>query len=516
MSEAVVDQSAQGLARLSQPDSPLAPEAPQTFWRQKNLYYHQDLEKLHQFLIPSQKRVLQIGVGTGDLLDGLQPAYGVGIDPDPAVIEQAQQHFPRLNWQVQKLEALTWDPRWGAESDCFDPFDYIIFPNTLSRVSDIQQVFERVRPLCSAATRLIISSHNPLWEPLLQMASWLKQRMPLPALNWLSQQDIANLLDLAGFETIRQGKRLLMPKSIPLLASLINRGLAPLPGFNHLCLTEYMVSRPQIPPSTFPTRHQPLQGITPVVDLKVDPINPAESLSCSVIIPARNEAGNILNCVQNLPLMGSHTEIIFVEGHSTDHTWLEIQKIQAEWATQRDIKIMQQDGKGKADAVRKGFAAATGDILMILDADLTVQAEDMPKFFRAVATGRCDFANGCRLIYPLNRSSMPDANRWGNRFFAALLSYILNIRIKDSLCGTKVLRRSDYLEILANQHYFGDFDPFGDFDLLLGATKNNLKIVDIPVRYYPRVYGRSNIQHVRDGLKLLKICWFAAQKFKFS
>ncbi len=460
---------------------------PLLYWRKKNRYYYQDLDQLIRFLVPANQRVLEIGSGTGVLLNSLWPRYGLGIDRDPAAVQLAKQRFPHLAFQVQDAHGL-------QIADLKEPFDTILLINTLGTCEDVQQVLERLRPLCSPMTRLVISYHNPLWEGLLQWASKFKQRMALPSTNWLSQGDMGNLLDLAGFEIVRQGKQLLMPRRIPGISGLINGWIAPLPGINSLCLTEFIVARlqPQIAGEAW--------------------IN---HLTCSVVIPARNEAGNIANCVRTLPPMGKHTEIIFVEGNSTDETWNEIQKVRSQWRDQIDIKMLQQQGKGKADAVRLGFEAASGDVLIILDADLTVQAEEMPKFFRAVASGRCDLANGCRLVYPLDQRTMPYLNQWANRFFARLLSYVLGIRIKDSLCGTKVLRRSDYLEIAANRQFFGDFDPFGDFDLLLGATKLNLKIVDIPVRYHPRVYGSSNIRHVQEGFRLLRICWFAARKFRF-
>ncbi|MCF2971751.1 glycosyltransferase [Synechococcus sp. Nb3U1] len=464
---------------------------PLHYWRHKNRYYHEDLERLHRFFVPPGLRILEIGSGTGSLLNALQPSVGVGIDRDAEIVAQAQVEFPHLHFRVQdahSLDHLEHDPVLA------DPFDVILLTNTLGSLTDIQQVLQQLRRFCSPRTRLILSHHNPLWEPILALATTLKQRMPLPTTNWLSAADVANLLHLAGYEVIQQGKRLLLPRRIPVLSAVVNQGIAPLPGINALCLTEYTIARLQ-PAADWdpPANQQP---------------------SCTVVIPARNEAGNIRPCVERLPPMGSHTEIIFVEGHSSDETWAEIQRVQAEYQGIRDIRGLQQEGKGKGDAVRKGFAAATGDVLIILDADLTVQAEDMTKFFWAVASGRCDFANGCRLIYPLKPESMPRLNQWANRFFAALLSYILGIRIKDSLCGTKALRRKDYLEIAKLRQEWGDFDPFGDFDLLLGSAQRSLKILDIPVRYFPRTYGRSNIQHVRDGLRLLQICGFALKHFK--
>lgn len=468
---------------------------PLQHWRQKNRLYYQDLDRLHRWLIPSGLRVLEVGSGTGILLNQVQPAFGLGIDRDPAVVSLAQEQFPHLHFRVQEAEELNLQGLGIEGWQTQQPFDVVILSNLIGGLKDVQGVLERLRPLCGSQTRLVITYHNPIWEPILAVASGLGQRMPLPEANWLSRQDVSNLLELAGFETIKAGKRLLLPRWIPLISTLINRWLAPLPGINALCLTEYLVARLQ-----------------PAAEL---PQDPALQPSVSVVIPARNEAGNILRCVQTLPQMGSHTEIIFVEGHSSDDTWAAMQRVQTLLAGQRDIKLLQQLGRGKGDAVRLGFEQARGDILMILDADLTVKAEDMPKFFGAVASGRCDLANGCRLVYPLSEATMPGVNRWANRFFAALLSYILGIQIKDSLCGTKVLWRRDYLAIAAHRHLFGDFDPFGDFDLLLGAVKQNLKIMDIPVRYYPRLYGRSNIAHVQEGLKLLGICGFAARRFRF-
>ncbi|MGQ9838289.1 MAG: glycosyltransferase [Cyanobacteriota bacterium] len=467
------------------------PTHPLHDWRQKNRYYHEDLERLHRFFVPAGLRILEIGSGTGSLLNALQPSVGVGIDRDAEIVACAQAEFPHLHFRVEdahNLNSLLHDPVLA------DPFDVILLTNTLGSLTDIQQVLQQLRCFCSPRTRLILSHHNPLWEPILALATTLKQRMPMPAANWLSAADVANLLHLAGYEIIQQGKRLLLPRRIPWISAVVNQVIAPLPGINALCLTEYTIARLQ-----------------PPADRDLDP---AQQPSCTVVIPARNEAGNIRQCVERLPQMGSRTEIVLVEGHSSDDTWAEIQRIQAEYQGIREIRVLRQQGKGKGDAVRQGFAAATGEILIILDADLTVQPEDMPKFFAAVASGRCDFANGCRLIYPLKPQAMPRLNQWANRFFAALLSYILGIRIKDSLCGTKALRRQDYLEIAKLRQEWGDFDPFGDFDLLLGAAKRGLKIFDIPVRYFPRTYGRSNIQHVRDGLRLLQICGFALKHFK--
>jgi glycosyltransferase involved in cell wall biosynthesis len=302
--------------------------------------------------------------------------------------------------------------------------------------------------------------------------------------------DVLNLLSITGYESVKIGRRFLLPKKVPLLAPIFNRLLVHLPGLQHLGLTNYIVARPQ-----------------QLLD--------SSATSCSVVIPARNEAGNIAAAIERLPKLGVHTEVIFVEGHSHDQTWAEIQRIVAQGHPELTLKAFQQTGRGKADAVRLGFEKATGDILMILDADLTVQPEDLPHFFEVVASGRGEFANGTRLVYPRSGKAMPWLNNLANKFFSLAFSFLLDQPLKDTLCGTKVLRAEDYQKIVAGRSYFGDFDPFGDFDLIFGAAKLGLKIVDIPVRYQPRTYGESNIAHFREGLILLKMCLYASRKIKF-
>ena len=455
------------------------------YWRRKNQYYYKNIESLYRFLIPEGKRVLEIGSGTGSLLNVVKPSYGLGIEIVPEICESAQETFPHLSFITADIENLEID---GA-------FDYIILSDTVSYFNDIQKAFQKIRAACSNSTRLIINFHNPAWNPILKLAISLKQKMPTAPLNWLSYEDISNLLELSGFEVIKHSSRMILPKNIPILTSLLNRFITPLPGFNQLGLINFLVARLDSYEVSINEEKQPK--------------------TCSVIIPARNEAGNIESCVTRLPKIGEHTEIIFVEGHSQDNTWDEIQRVQSKYGADYDIKVIQQTNKGKGNAVREGFALATGDILMILDSDLTVRPEDLPHFFDALVSGRCEFANGCRLIYPCSSEAMPLINRLANRFFSFLLSYLIDNRIKDSLCGTKVVSKINYQKIADNRKYFGEFDPFGDFDLLFGASKLNLHISDIPVRYYPRTYGKSNISHFKEGLLLLKMCLYAANKIKF-
>ncbi|MEM9008999.1 MAG: glycosyltransferase, partial [Cyanobacteria bacterium P01_F01_bin.86] len=369
-------------------------------WRKRNLHYYQDIEAFHRFLIQPQADVFEVGSGLGYLLESVKPAYGLGIDISPTAVDYAREVFPDLYFRIGNVEDATPSRI----------FDYILLANTISYIENIQTVFQNLHQTSDASTRLILVYHNPAWEPILNVATAIGQRMPLPPLNWLSRKDIENLLDLSGYEAITHTKRLLFPKKIPGISWFCNRVLAPLPFINRLCLTEYLVARlrPTASQSSSQTRR----------------------MSCSVIVPARNEAGNIESCVTRLPKMGKHTEIIFIEGHSSDNTWDEILRVQAKYGDQYDIKAYQQTGKGKGDAVRLGFDRASGDVLIILDSDLTVKPEDLVYFFEAIASGQCEMANGCRLIYPVPSAAMPWLNRMANRFFAWLLSYLLNTKIK--------------------------------------------------------------------------------------
>jgi glycosyltransferase involved in cell wall biosynthesis len=234
----------------------------------------------------------------------------------------------------------------------------------------------------------------------------------------------------------------------------------------------------------------------------------------SIIIPARNEAGHISQIFERVPEMGRETELVFIEGHSKDNTYAVIEKAIADHP-ERPSQLLRQTGIGKGDAVRLGFAHAHGEVLMIWDADLTVPPEDLPRFYEALCAGKGEFINGVRLVYPMEKDAMRFLNLLGNKFFSMAFSWLLGQPIKDTLCGTKVLWKSDYEKIAANRKYFGDFDPFGDFDLIFGATKLNLKIVDLPIRYRERTYGTTNIHRWKHGWLLLKMVLFAARRIKF-
>jgi len=277
------------------------------------------------------------------------------------------------------------------------------------------------------------------------------------------------------------------------LSKLFNRYLVHLPPFSWLALANFVITRPD------PAR---------------DKSNLRETASVSVIVPARNEAGNIENILRRVPELGCQTELIFVEGHSSDNTFETIKQL-IEKYNPKKCRLFRQTGSGKGDAVRLGFEKAEGDILMILDADMTVPPEDLTRFYNAIIGGRGEFINGVRLVYPLEDQSMRFLNMVGNKFFSLAFSWLLGQPIKDTLCGTKVLWKRNYEIIVRNRHYFGDFDPFGDFDLLFGAAKLNFKIAEMPIRYRSRTYGATNIDRWRHGWQLLKMVIFAARRIKF-
>ena len=345
----------------------------------------------------------------------------------------------------------------------------------------------RLQRFSTPATRLIANFHNGLWRPALALARFLGLQPPAPRSNWLTASDVRNLYALADWEIIKLVPRVLCPIPLAGLDGGLNRYVAPwLPG---LCLTSFAVARSWL-------------------------ARPPREVSVSVIVPARNEAGNIERVVQRTPLLGRETELIFVEGHSGDETLAEIRRVAAEYP-ERNIRALQQTGQGKGNAVREGFAAAKGDVLVILDADLTVPPEELPKFVAALVSGHTELANGVRLVYPMEDRAMRFLNLCANKFFGAAFSWLLDQPVKDTLCGTKVLFRADYAKIAAQRAYFGDFDPFGDFDLLFGADKLNLKITDIPIRYRERTYGTTNIRRWVHGWLLLRMVLFAARKLKF-
>jgi SAM-dependent methyltransferase len=458
----------------------LAPE--RTLWIERNSFYYDEDYRYTAFLVPPGQRILDLGCGNGDLLHRLQPSRGVGVDFSANAVEDAARRYPELEFVLGDVEDPTVLDRLDA------PFDFIVLSDTIGALDDVQATLANLHRLCHPQTRVVISYYNRLWAPVLRIGQRLGLQMPQREQNWLSGRDIANILKLADFEVVRLDSRQLLPRRAFGLGRIVNRYLGTLPGFRSAALRSYVVARSLVARRT-------------------------EKLSVSIVVPCRNEAGNVAAVVERTPTFCDDVEFIFVEGHSSDDTYAAIERV-IEKHPEVDIKLVRQDGAGKGDAVRKGFALARGDVLMILDADLTTPPEDLPKFYDAIATGRGELVMGSRLVYPMEVDAMRALNTAGNKFFSLVFTWLLNQRVTDTLCGTKVLTRDDYDRISAGRGYFGEFDPFGDFDLIFGAAKQNLTIVEIPVRYAARTYGSTQISRFRHGVLLLRMTALAYRRLK--
>ena len=441
-------------------------------------FYHQALTLEYQNLIPQGAKVLELGCGAGDLLAALKSSHGVGVDFSKSAIDKAKVTYPQLIFYEQDVHHLELEQ---------EQYDYIVISELINDLWDVQTFLQQLLPHCHSSTRVMINFYSHLWQFPMYLARKLGLATPVMLQNWFTPQDVDNVMQIAGFEPLKSWQSVLVPVNIPLMTPLANRYLAKTFPFNHCCLTNLMVARP-----------------IPRLEEK--------KYTVSVIVAARNEAGHIDELIARIPQMGSGTEIIFVEGNSTDDTYAVIEeKIQ----NQPNYRLLKQAGKGKGDAVRAGFEAATGDILMILDADITVPPEDLNKFYHIIANRTGEFINGVRLVYPMQDEAMRFFNFLGNKFFSWAFSYLLGQPIRDTLCGTKVLWKKDYARIAKGRTYFGDFDPFGDFDLLFGAARLHLKIVEVPIRYRARRYGETNISRWSHGWLLLKMVMFAARRIKF-
>jgi SAM-dependent methyltransferase len=451
-------------------------------WLQKAAFFHSEDLLYLKFVIPEGSRILELGCGTGHLLAALKPSYGVGVDFSEGMIAEARKAHPELTFLLGDIE----DADFAGSLP--GPFDVILVVDTVGVLDDCQKFFESLHTLCTRDTRIVVAYFSHLWYPALKATERLGLRMPQPPQNAFSPKDVQALVSLADFESVKSEIRLLSPARMFGLGRLLNRFVAPWPGIRALCLRHYTVCRS-------------LRRI----DDKVR--------SATVVIPARNERGNIEPAVRRIPPFSDQIEIIFVEGHSEDGTWEEIQRVIAAYPD-RVIKGMRQPGKGKADAVFTAFDAATGDVLMILDADLTMPPEQLTSFWNAIRFGKGEFINGSRLVYRMEDEAMRFLNLIANKLFSIIFTWLLSQRFTDTLCGTKVLRRTDYARLKAGRSYFGDFDPFGDFDLIFGASKLNLKVVEIPIRYANRTYGETQISRFRHGLMLLRMVIFAFRRIK--
>ncbi|MBI3932194.1 MAG: glycosyltransferase [Acidobacteria bacterium] len=452
-------------------------------------YFYSRLTRTLQVRVPPGLRVLDVGCGSGHLLAALQPSRGVGIDPSTRAVAEARKRY--AGTQLHFFEGDGGDPR--LLSQVGGPFDVVVMVNVVTHLTDVERTLEALHTVCHARTRLLVYSYSRLWQPLLRLAEILGLKYRQPPEAWLPPEEIKNMLALADFEVVRHDYSIVMPAGIPVVSDLLNRYAGHLPGLEWLSLAYGIIARPA------PHRYAGHRSSNP---------------STSVVVPCRNEAGHVRALVDRLPEMGPNSEVLFVEGNSTDDTEAVIREVIAA-NPGRPFRLLKQTGRGKGDAVRLGFSQARGEVLLILDADMGVAPEDVPKFVQALVRGKGEMINGSRMVYPMEGRAMRFLNLLANKSFALIFAWILGQQVRDTLCGTKALYREDYERIAANRPFFGEFDPFGDFDLLFGAARLNLRIADLPVRYHERRYGETNISRFRHGWLLLRMSLFAARKLKF-
>ena len=370
-------------------------------WIRRNSYFYEDDCRYMRFLVPKGLRVLELGCGTGTLLAALKPACGVGVDFSARMIEVARSRYPEYEFHVADIEDPEMLERLGG------PFDVIVLSDTIGSLDDCEEALANLHRLCTPDTRVIVAYYNRMWEPVLSLGEILGIKMPQIQQNWLTTEDIGSILSLADFEVVKREWRQLLPYRFFGLGPLLNRFIAPWPVIRRFCLRNYLVARPL---------RNTTQG----------------PRSATVLVPCRNERGNIEPLARRLPKFCDDIELMFVEGHSVDGTLDEIRRVIAA-SPDRDIKVLVQDGVGKCDAVRKGFAHARGDVLIILDADLTVPPEALPHFYNALISGKGEFINGTRLVYPVEKGAMRFLNLLANQVFSWLFSWLLNQRFTDAV-----------------------------------------------------------------------------------
>ncbi len=445
-------------------------------------YYYFNLKRLLKFIVEPGRRVLQIHCDIGHLLDAVAPARGLGIHPSAGHLEIARKNYPDLEFRQMDAHDFA----------CDEKFDYVMLCNAIGDIVDVEATLLRCQKVMAPESRLVLVWTNYLWQPVFKLAERIGLKSRQPTLNWFSPSDVENLLSLTGFEPVKENQALLLPVYVPFVSWFLNSVLARIPPFHRLCYVKSLVARPVKTPRTLA---QP---------------------RVSVIVPCKNEVDNIQAAVERIPALGSHTEIVFCDDKSTDGTAEKVREMQR-LHPEKDIKLVEGPGVCKSLNVWAGFDAAQGDVLMILDADLTTLPEELPYFYAAIAEGRGEFINGSRMVYPMAEDAMKPLNVLGNKLFSLAFSYLLGQRIKDTLCGTKVLWKKDYERMKALRGTWGVMDRWGDYELIFGAAKLNLKIVDLPVHYVERIHGETKMtKRFKNAAVMARMCLAALVRLRFA
>ena len=451
-------------------------------WIRKNHYYYKQINKILKSIVEPNKRVLLLKSDVGEFLDNVHPSYGLGLEYGEELVSTAKQRYPNLHFEQSDFENF---------KNVKGKWDYILVVSLLDDTFDVLNLFKEINKIAEDRTRVVIINHNSTWYPIVRFAEKLRLKMKQPTLNWLSLQDICNVLYLADIEVIKKDQAVLFPKYIPLISYLLNKYIARFPGIRRLDYLQVITAR------RVPEKRNP------------------KDFTCSVVIPCRNEKGNIENAVKRVPKLGKGTEIIFGDDKSTDGTKEEVLRCIKAYPD-KNIKLVDSPGICKAKNVWECFKHASGDVLMILDADLTVVPEELHYFFNALIENKGEFINGSRMVYPMEDQAMRGLNMVGNKMFSMIFSHLLGNPIKDTLCGTKVFFKKDFERMQKVFFTWGVEDRWGDYEMLFSASKINLKIIDLPVHYVERTYGETKMnKRIKNGWIMLKMCWAASEKLKY-
>lgn len=448
----------------------IAPDYPAL--KKRNRYYHAFLARWCRAMVPAGSKVLDVGCGRGDVLAATSPREGLGVDLSPAMIAGARADHPELAFTAEGIEAFQGD----------GTFDAALCVNTLEYTWDVGAVLNAVHAALRDNGRILITAANPVWSPLFKIASAFGLRIPDCRRLFITSRDLMNLLELHGFEVVYEQMHLAIPKWIPVVSSVINFVVSRIPGVRLLSSTQLVVAR-KLPPRR-------------------------REYSVSVIIPCHNERENVAACARSVRRLGAGTEVIFVDDGSSDGT---AEAVRAAAGVAGDVPVRlvsYSPRRGKGQAVVAGIASATGDICVIVDADLSTHPDELEPLYEAFATGRAEFVNGTRFVYPMEGRAMRWANYMGNRAFTILVSTIMERRVSDTLCGTKAFFRRDYA------HFTMGRDPWGDYDLLFGAAQMRLVLRELPVHYRERAAGQSKMKALRHTLNLLKMCAVGFRQIK--
>jgi len=443
------------------------------YWQQRNRYYHNAMANLITGMVPPDSEVLELGAGAGDLLASLRPSRGMELNFTKGMTTRAREKHPEFEFATIEVDSV-------QMPHAMEP-QYVVMNNMLDYVYDAWDMLESLRPTINEQTLLIATTNNPVWAPILRFASKLGLRIPESTRNFITNKDICGVLHLQGFDVVEEGLVLPVPVRIPLLGTLLNAVLPELPVVRFASSIQYVVARRR---------------------------EPRRALSVSVVVPCHNEAENIKECIQRIPNMGAWTEIVVVDDGSTDGTMEKVRE--AMMADGRVRLITMEVNQVKASAVIAGFEASKGDVLMILDADMAVEPEELPKFLTPLQDGTADFVNGTRLIYPMHGKAMKVANFFGNKAFCYMASKAIRQRVSDTLCGTKAFLRRDYKRMPLTGK-----ERWGDFDLLFGAARLRLRILEIPVHYTERRAGKSKMRVMVDGWYFLFACYSGWRVLRF-